>query len=75
MTLYRGAAQEEIDLVVIVPVPPKILDDSQACLAVRNGCVKVVLLTILVDREALPLACQIMMKGGNAWAYMGRTSK
>lgn len=52
MTLDRNAAQHKVDLIVIVAESSQILDDSQAGLAVRYCRVHVVLLAVLVDREA-----------------------
>ena len=53
MALDRRAAQQQIDLVVIVAEAFQILDDPQRGLAVRDRGVHVVLFAVLVDGEAL----------------------
>lgn len=52
MALDRSAAQQEIDLVVVVAVAPQVLDDAEAGLAVGDGGVEVVLFAVLVDAKA-----------------------
>ena len=52
VTLHRRAGEQEVDLVVIVPVASKVLDDAQAGLSVCNRGVEIVLLAVLVDAEA-----------------------
>lgn len=53
MPLHGRAAQQEVDLVVVVAVAAEVLDGAEAGLAVRDGRVEVVLFSLLVDREAL----------------------
>lgn len=53
VALDGSTAEKQINLVVVIPVPPKVLDDTEAALAVRNRCVHVMLLALLIDRKAL----------------------
>jgi hypothetical protein len=53
MTLYRRTAEQEINLIIVIPKPLQILNYSQGSLAVRNRRIKIVLLAILVDGEPL----------------------
>lgn len=53
MPLNRRAAQEQIDLIIIVPVAPQILDTSERRLAVSDRGVHVMLFAVLVHAEAL----------------------
>ena len=53
MALDGGAAEQQVDLVVVVAEAFQILDDSEGGLAVRDGGVHVVLFAVLVDRKAL----------------------
>lgn len=46
-------AQHEVDLVIVVAVPPQILDAPEGGLAVGDGGIHVVLFPVLVDAEAL----------------------
>ena len=52
MALNWRASQEKVDLIVIIPIPPEILDTTQACLPIRHSGIHVVLLSMLVDRES-----------------------
>lgn len=52
MALDRRTTQQQIDLIVIVSKPAKILDDAQRGLAIGHRRVHVVLLPVLVDAEA-----------------------
>lgn len=53
MPLNRRTAEQQVDLVITVPIPPEILDDPQTCLAIRNSRIVVVLLAVLINGEAL----------------------
>lgn len=53
VTLHRRAGEQEVDLVVIVPVASKVLDDAQAGLSICNSSVEIVLFAVLVDAKAL----------------------
>merc|ERR1712014_397370 len=52
MTLHRRAGEQEVDLIVIIPVASKVFNDAQAGLSVCNRGVEIVLLAVLVDAEA-----------------------
>lgn len=49
MSLDRRTTEQQVDLVVTVSVASQILDDPQTRLAVRNGCIVVVLFAVFVD--------------------------
>lgn len=51
MSLDRSTTQEQIALVIIIPIPPQILNSPQAGLSICNRSVHVMLLAILIDRE------------------------
>lgn len=53
VTLHRRTGEQEVDLIVIVPVAPKVFDDAQAGLSVCNRGVEIVLFALLVDTKAL----------------------
>lgn len=53
MALHWRTTQQQVNLIIRVPVTPQVLDNTQAGLAVGDSCVEVVLLAMLVDREAL----------------------
>lgn len=57
MPLNRGTAQQQIDLIVIVTIAAKILNDPQTSLPIRNCRIQIMLLAVLVDGE--PFECQI----------------
>lgn len=62
MTLDWRTAEQQIDLVLIVSIPLEILNDSETALSIGDCCVVVVLLAVLVDREALR-SCQHVEEG------------
>lgn len=53
VSLHWRTAQQEIHLVITIPVTTQILNHPQTRLAIRNGSIEVMLLPMLVDREAL----------------------
>lgn len=53
MPLNRRAAQQQIDLIIVVPEPLQVLDAPQRRLPVRHRRVQVMLLAVLVHAEAL----------------------
>lgn len=53
VTLDRSTRQKQVDLVIIVSEALEILDDTEAALAIRDGCVVIILLTVFVNRKTL----------------------
>lgn len=53
VALDRRGAEQQVDLVIVVAVAAEVLDGPEAGLAVGDRRVEVVLLAVLVDREAL----------------------
>lgn len=51
MPLHRCARQQQIYLVVIIAVPPQILNHPQTRLSIRHRRIKIVLLSVLINRE------------------------
>lgn len=51
MSLNRGAAQQQIDLIIIVPIAAKILNNPQTSLAIRNRRIQIMLLAVLINGE------------------------
>ena len=52
MSLHRSTRQQKIDLVVVVSIPPQVLNDSQAGLSISHCGVEVMLLSVFIDTEA-----------------------
>lgn len=52
MTLHRRTGKQEVDLIVTVPVAPKVFNNAQAGLSVCNGGVEIILFAVLVDAKA-----------------------
>lgn len=52
MSLHGRAGEQEVDLIVIVPIAAKVFNDAQAGLSVCNRSVEIVLFAVLVDAEA-----------------------
>jgi len=61
------AAEKQVDLVIAVAVPSEILDHSQAALAICNRCIVVVLLAVLINREAFEVEHSTWSKLGLDW--------
>lgn len=49
MSLNRSAAQQQIDLIIVVAVSSQVFDDSEASLAISDCGIQVVLFTVLID--------------------------
>lgn len=52
MSLYRCTGQQQIDLIIVVSVPPQVLNDSQASLSIGHSGIEVMLLSLFVDGES-----------------------
>lgn len=52
MTLHRRTTQQQINLIIIIPKPPQILNTPQRRLPVRNRRVQIMLFPVFVDAEA-----------------------
>jgi hypothetical protein len=52
VTLNRGTTKKQVYLVVIIPKSPKILNNSETGLAVGDGGIHVMLLSVLVNAES-----------------------
>ena len=51
MSLHRSARQQKIDLVVVISIPPQVLNDSQAGLSISHCGVEIVLFSVFIDTE------------------------
>lgn len=74
MTLHGRATEQEIDLVIVVPVPTQILDNAHTGLTIGNCRVKEMLLAIMVDAEPFERQITPGSKLGlyRAWMEDGR---
>ena len=52
MSLHRSARQQKIDLVVVVSIPPQVLNDSQTSLSIGDRSIEIVLFSVFIDTEA-----------------------
>lgn len=55
MPLNRRTTQQQIDLIITIPIPPQILNTPQSRLTIRNRGIKEVLLALRVNRESLEI--------------------
>jgi len=68
MPLHGCTGQQQIDLVVVVPIPPQVLNAPQRRLPVCNRRVQVMLFPVLVDTEAFKVDVSARPKMGLYWA-------
>lgn len=54
MPLHRRRTQQQINLIIVIPVSLQILDYAKTALAIGDSCVEEVLFAVFVDGEALP---------------------
>lgn len=53
MTLHGSRSKQQINLIIIIPEPPQILNNPQTSLAIRDGSIEEILLPGMIDRKAL----------------------
>jgi hypothetical protein len=54
MPLHRRRTQQQINLIIVIPVSLQILNYAKTALTIGHSCVEEVLFAIFVDGEALP---------------------
>lgn len=54
MSLHRRRTQQQINLIIIIPVSLQILNYAKTALTIGYSCVEEVLFAVFVDGEALP---------------------
>ena len=55
MPLNRRTAQQQIDLIITIPIPPQILNTPQSRLTIRNRRIEEMLLALRINRETLEI--------------------
>lgn len=55
MPFHRCCTQQQINLIIVIPVSPQILNDTKTTLTIGYSCIEEVLFAILIDGEALEI--------------------